>query len=142
MILRLVNRVEQTVLNYRLSTLVTFESLVVGELKPADLIESIRLVKLKHPYLRMKIVRDKNPDSDRYWFIEQHDSEIDEVSLVCRDVKTRVEFDDWQTRLNQFGNKQIDLAQTVFHIELYRFESEYQFLFGLSHTGFLFYLFY
>lgn len=146
MTLRLVNRVEQSVMSYRLSTMLSFETTTTSkttEVKRCELIEAVRACKRKYPYLRMRIVRDKNDDSPsgrKWWFMEQHDTEIDNIdsSIATRTIEHREEFfDKWSTRLNEFANKPMNVSVSVFSLELHRLQTtnNYQLFFGLNHSG-------
>lgn len=105
-----------------MSSFISFElesGLDILKLKE-NLSQAIRLIKQKHPYLRMKIVQNENGDFE---FEEQTaDKELNKVYLECFEMSSLEELkNDWQMRFMLFGSKKETLTNQLYSLNCIRF---------------------
>jgi hypothetical protein len=102
-------------------------------LKKENMIEAFKLVKKRHPYFRMQI-RATNED-DTLEFVEDPDW-AENVYLEHFELASKLNLNNWQSRLINLGSKPRDSSITVVYLELFSFENRLHQLFGcVNHAG-------
>ena len=126
--------VEITKLNLGINLMISFE--VDSNLfKIEHLIKAIHQTCLKHPYLRMKIIKDDN--SNGYKFVEKTQTEMSQYEQIKWTKSDLInDLSDWQKRFNLFTSINYDISKSVFHIEIDEFiNSKYRMYFSINHSG-------
>lgn len=126
--------VEITKLNLGINLMISFET-DSNLFKTEHLIKAIHQTSLKHPYLRMKIIKGDN--SNGYKFVEKTQTEISQSEQIKWTKSDLINYSsDWQKRFNLFTSINYDISKSVFHIEIDEFiNSQYRMYFSINHSG-------